>query len=154
MRKKLVTDNNQLTIFDILSREREEAVSALPGRLNVSAALNTALKSALRNAPKSRESVADDMTELLGIEITVGQINNWVADSHPHRMPADYLAAFCVATDSRQPLDVLNAASGVFTVRGPDALRAEMQKDVEAKKAIDQRIRQKEALIKALEGKP
>jgi len=45
-------------------------------------------------------------------------------------------------------------SAGVFTVRGPDALRAEMQKDVEIRKGIDKRIRQKEALIKVLEGKP
>jgi len=154
MRKKLVSDDGQLTIFDILSRERDEVISTLPGRLNVSIAFNAALKSALRSAPKSREAVADEMTDLLGVEIAVGQINNWVADSHPHRMPAEFLSAFCTATNCNEPLEILNTSAGVFTVRGPDALRAEMQKDVEIRKGIDKRIRQKEALIKVLEGKP
>ena len=154
MRKKIVTDDSQMTFFDILSRELETQVSALPGRLNVNLALNLSLKSALRSAPKSRDMVADEMTQLLGVEIAIGTINNWVADSHPHRIPVEYLPAFCVATCSTEPLEVLNTAAGVFTVRGPDALRAEMQRDQESKKAIDKRIRQKEALIRALEGKP
>jgi hypothetical protein len=144
--------SNQLNLFDLLTQERAERATCAPGRLCVSARLLSAVKLAIKEAPKSRETIADEMTELTGTEVTVGMINNWTAESHPHRMPAELLPAFCTATGSTLPLQILAEASGLFALAGPDALRADMQKDLEHQREIGKRIRQKEALIKALEG--
>lgn len=150
--KRIVPDNNQMSLFDLLTAERDEMSSKQAGRLCISVKLMAAVKKAIKEAPKSRETLADEMTEMAGAEITVNMINSYCADSHPHRLPAEFIPALVAATGSTEPLRVMNEAAGVFTVAGPDALRAEMQKDVEAKRKIDKQIRQKEALIKALEG--
>ncbi|MFZ2948937.1 MAG: hypothetical protein WA003_05580 [Desulfuromonadaceae bacterium] len=149
----LVSDTRQMGLFDLLQRERDERVSVQPGRLNISARLNAAIKQAIRQAPKSRETMADEMTELLGIEITVGMVNNWTAISHPHRMPAEYIPAFCIVTNSNDSITILNEATGVFTVNGADALRADIRKEEEALKARQREIRKKVALLEALEAK-
>jgi hypothetical protein len=141
----------QMNLFDLLSQNKEERAAVQVGRLCVSARLLAAVKLALKQAPKSRETIADQMTELSGFDVTVCMINNWCADSHPHRMPAELLPALCSVTGCTEPIRLIAEASGLFTLDGPDALRADMQKDVELKRDIDKRIRQKEALIKALE---
>lgn len=152
-KESLVSDTQQMSLLDLLQRERDERAAVQPGRLNISARLNAAIKQAIRQAPKSRENMADEMTVLLGIEVTVGMINNWTADSHPHRMPAEYIPAFCIVTNSNTTITIMNEAAGVFTVNGPDALRADIRKEEEALKARQREIRKKVALLEALESK-
>lgn len=152
-RKRIVTDNNQLSLFEILSQERDERAAIQPGRLCISTRLTAAVKKAIKEAPKSRESVADEMSFLTGAEITVHMINSWVSESHPHRLPAEFLPALCEATNCDEPIRIMTEARGMFSLAGPDALRSELQKKVEAKREIEREIRQGEALIKALEGK-
>lgn len=141
-----------MSLFDLLRAEKEERAASQPGRLCVSGRLMAAVRRAIKQAPKSRETLADEMSDLTGADITVAMINNWTAESHPHRIPAEYLPAFCTATGDHEALRILNETSGVFMVKGPDALRADVQKDLETKRDLDRRIRQKEALIKELEG--
>jgi len=150
-KKSLVTDQSQMSLFDLLKHDRELREETAPGRLNIAARLMAAVKLAIKDAPKSRETLADELTELMGYEITVHMINSWVADSHPHRIPAEVIPALCVATGSNEPLRIQAEAAGLFTLDGPDALRSEMQKDIEMKRRIERNIRQKEALLKALE---
>lgn len=150
--KKIVTDPAQMTLFDLLSQTRAERDAVAPGRLCISARLMAAVRAAVKQAPKSRETLADEMAELTGADITVHMINSWCAESHPHRLPAEFLPALCAASGSTEPMQIMAEASGLFALPGPDALRADMQHDLEQKREIDKRIRQKEALIKALEG--
>lgn len=150
--KKIVTDPSQMSLFDLLSQNKAERDEVAPGRLCISARLMSAVRAAVKQAPKSRETLADEMAELTGAEITVHSINSWCAESHPHRLPAEFLPALCASTGSTEPMRIMAEASGLFALPGPDALRADMQRDVERKKELDRQIRQKEALIKALEG--
>jgi hypothetical protein len=150
--KQSLVNMDQLSLFDLLKAEKEERAVNAPGRFCVSARLMIAVRHDLKQAPKSRESLADEMSLLTGADITVSMINNWTAESHPHRIPAEYVPAFCEATGSHETLRILNETAGVYMVKGPDALRADMQKDVELKRDIEKKIRQKEALIKELEG--
>lgn len=149
--KKSVIDSNQLTLFDLLKQEQIERTESAPGRLCISARLQAAIKHAVKQAPMSRETLADTMSVLTGRTVTIHMIANWIAESHPHHIPAELIPALCSATGCNDPLQVQIDAAGLFALAGPDALRADMQKDVEQKRAIDRRIRQKEALIKALE---
>lgn len=149
--KKIVDDPSQMSLFELLSQKKTECAAVQPGRKCVSAQLMASARVAIKAVPKSRETLADDMTNLTGQEVTVHMINSWCADSHPHRLPAEFLPALCEATGSIEPIRILAEASGLFTVQGPDALRADMQRDVERKRELDRQIRQKEALIKALE---
>ena len=152
IKQSLVT--GQMNLFDLLSQEKEERTATAVGRLNISARLNTAVRHALKHAGKSREIVADVMTELLGYEVKVTTISNWVAESHSHHIPAEYLPAFCEATKNNEPMRILAEASGLFTLPGPDALRAEIQKLDEEEKRVAAEKRKHKLLLQSLESKP
>jgi hypothetical protein len=151
-KQNLVTANiRQLSLFDLLSQERGQRAAERAGRLNISARIDAAIRAAIRNAPKSRESIADEMTELSGETVTTSMINNWTAESHPHELPGRLYATFCTATGDHELLRIQAEAAGLYTLKSPDALRADVMKDIEQKRELDRRIKQKEALIKALE---
>lgn len=150
--KKVVTDESQMTLFDLLSAEREERIEAAPGALCVSARLLVAVKTALKAAPKSRETIADEMVHLTGADVTVNMLNSWVADSHPHRLPAEYLPALCRACGSTEPMRVLADAAGLYALQAPDALRAEIQQFDEAEAQARAEKRKRKALLAAIEG--
>jgi hypothetical protein len=143
-------------LLDLLTQDAQERQSApAAGSSNVRDRLKEAMSLALKEAlPKSRWEVAGTMSHLLGVEISKYQIDAWVCESKEgHRISSEYLPAFCIACNSLAPLQVLNDACKVFTVKGPDALRAEIRRDEEAVKAIQQAKRKKEALLSALEGR-
>ena len=152
-RKKPVTGSGQLNLFDILLQEQTERLQSRPGRLNISGQLHAAQRLAAKNAPKSREQIADDMSDLLGITITIDMLNNWLSDSHPHRMPGEYYPAFCIATSDNELLRIQAEAAGVFTLPGPDALRAEIQKLDEQTRELQAEKRKRQLFLQELEGK-
>lgn len=150
--KKSVTNPGQLSLFDLLLQEREERQLSRPGRLCISAKLQAEVKKAVKQAPMSRETLADRMTELSGRTITIHMIANWVAESHPHYFPAELIPTLCIASGYNGPLQVQNDAVGIFTLPGADALRAEIQRLDEETKAL-QKERQKRLLfLKEMEG--
>lgn len=150
-KKSLVTA--QLSLLDLLKHDQEERAALRPGRLDIRGRLTAAIKNAISNAPKSRETLADEMTDLTGERITVGMINNWTADSHPHDMPGRFYAAFCTATGDIELIRVQAEAAGVFTLPGPDALRAEIQKQDEQIKKLQAEKRKRQIFLAELEGK-
>jgi hypothetical protein len=153
--KRLDVPTNQLSLLDLLSKDAQER-QAEPGAgsLNLHDRLKAAMSISLKQAlPKSRWNIAGEMSHLLGVEVSKYQLDSWVAESKDHRLPAEYLAAFCAATGSLEPLRVLNDACKVFTVQGPDALRAEIRRDEEEIKVRQRDRRKKEALLAALEGR-
>jgi hypothetical protein len=151
-KKRIDSDSSQLSLLDLLSQERSERTEKRPGKLCISGQLLSAVKEAIKQAPKSRETIADEMSNLTGSEITVHMINSWTSDSHPHRLPAEFLPALCAATNCDEPIRIMTEARGMFSLAGPDALRSELQKRIEARREIEKDIRKTETLIKALEG--
>lgn len=151
-RKKIVSDKNQLSLLDLLRAERDERQETRPGRLNITAQINAAIRRAIKDVRKSRETIADDMSDLTGERITVEKINNWTADSHPHEMPGRLYAAFCVATGDVELLRIQAEAAGIYTVKGPDALRAEIQKLDEEAKKINGEKKKRLLFLHELEG--
>lgn len=150
-KKKIVGDSLQMNLFDLLVAAREEQAATAPGRLNIAAKLAIAARTSIRNAPKSRETIADEMTELTGDSITVSMINNWTAESHPHRMPGEWIPAFCLATGDNGMIEIQAEAAGVFTLPGPDALRVEIQKLDEQSKAIAKEKQKRMLFLKEME---
>lgn len=150
--KRIVTDPNQLSLFDLLIQEQQERADNAPGRMCVSSQLLVAVRMAIRQAPKSRETLADEMSELTGQTISVHQVNNWTAESHPHRMPAEFIPALCESTGCLEPVRVLAEAAGVFTLPGADALRSEVQKLREEERKISAERRRRELFLRELEG--
>lgn len=152
-KESLVEDAKQMSFLELFQQVRDERSAAQPGKHNISVRLNASIRQNLRQAPKSRETIADEMTAMLGEIVTVAMLNNWTASSHSHRMPAEVLHVFCIVTGSNEPISIMAEAAGVFTVNGPDALRADIRKEEEALKARQREIRKKVALLEALEAK-
>jgi hypothetical protein len=154
-RKSLVTYNHkdQLSLFDMLKQDQGEREQVRPARLNIFAQIDASIKNAIRNAPKSRENIADEMSELTGEKVTIGMINNWTATSHTHEMPGRFYAAFCVATSDIELIRIQAEAAGVYTLPGPDALRAEIQKLDEETKKLQAAKKKRKAFLQELEAK-
>lgn len=154
----------QLSLFEAVIRQEMEIakIAPVPGSLNIRQQVIAALTSALRHAGKSREQIADEMTLYTGEEITVHMINAWVCQSKEnHRFPLEYLPAFRRATDSLDALNVVSQACGAFTLRGPDALRADIRKldektqaTKEQEKALVSERKRLETLLQEVEGRP
>lgn len=57
------------------------------------------LAKVIRRCAKSREQIADEMSNLVGRQITVAMLNGYTAPSkEPARFPAAFVCAFCEAT--------------------------------------------------------
>jgi len=152
-KKSLVADSFQLSLLDLLKQDQEERATLRPGRLNLRGRLIAAVKLAIKNVPKSREIIAEEMTDLTGERITVSHINNWTADSHPHDMPGRFYSPFCVVTNDIELIRIQAEAAGVFTLPGPDALRAEIQKLDEQAKELQAEKKKRMLFLQELEGK-
>jgi hypothetical protein len=152
-KKRFVMNSNQMSLFDLLVQEKNEHEQSRPARLNISTQITAATKNAIRKAPKSRESIADEMTSLTGERVTVSMINNWTSDSHPHEMPGRLYAAFCVASGDTELIRIQAEAAGVFILPGPDALRAEIQKLDEETRKLQAEKRKRTMFLQELEKK-
>lgn len=148
-KKRFADTPNQLSIFDLLIREKDSGASSpAEGSANIRERLRAAVADALKHPAKSRWQIAGEMSHLLGIEISKYQIDAWVAESKEHRIPAEYVPALCRVTESYEPLRVLTEAAGVYLMKSEEALRAEIQKwDEEARKAQGEKKR-REALLR------
>jgi len=151
--KKSVIDPGQLNLFDLLKQEQLQRQESTPGRLCIAAKLHAAVKQAVKQAPMSRETLADTMTELAGRRVTLSMIDNWLAESHPHDIPAKLIPALCIASGCNAPLQVQNDAVGVFTLPGADALRAEIHKLDEEVHVLKEAKRKRQLFLHELEGK-
>ena len=149
--KTILVNNKQMNLFDLLSQAREVRAEQIPGSQCISAQYLASVKQVLKQAAKSRETIADEMSFASGRTVTVSMINNWAADSHPHELSGEMEYYLCLVCGNDAPMRLKYDKLGRFTLDGPDALRADMQREIEQKREIDKRIRQKEALIKALE---
>ncbi len=99
----------------------------MPGALNFSIRLRSALSEALKATPLSRYEVAARMSELLGAEVTKHQLDAWTAESRePWRFPFEYAAAFEVACGVTCLQDLLSEMRGSKTLKGEDSLLAEL----------------------------
>lgn len=149
-RRKGFVNSNQRSLFDLLVKERAQRSASKTGRMSVGIPLQAAIRDAIRQAPKSRETIADEMSDLAGVTVSVHQVNNWTAESHPHRMPMELLPAFCRATGSVEPIKILAESAGIYTLPGPDALRAEIQKLDEESKRLQREKRKRELFLREM----
>lgn len=77
-------------------------------------AVQEALKRTLKNCQLSREEIAEEMTRLVGENITVNHIANWTAESkNGWRMPLEYAAAFYLITGDPGVIRAALAGSGI-----------------------------------------
>lgn len=155
---KVKTDPpRQLGLFDILIREkrtREKERSSEPGALNIQRAVRLAMCEAIKQCPLSRYEIAAKMSISMDVEVTRYMLDSYTSEAKEgHRMPAEYLPAFCKATGSMKPLKVLIEVTGLFALPGPEALRAEIQRLDEEIKRISAEKRKRKLLLREIGDK-
>lgn len=84
------------------------------------------LRADLELCGKSREQVAMDLSRLIGREITLAQMEKWVAESAPHRFPAEYMPAWYAATGSWRIFEALAEKAGLWAGTRDDQEFAEL----------------------------
>lgn len=153
-KKRKRIDNRQQSLFSLLKKSQELRQQISEGSLNVREKLRLACCAAIKQCSLSRWEIAGQMSHLLGVEITKYMIDAWTAESkNGHRMPGEYVPAFCKVTGSLEPLHVLAEAAGLFALPGPDALRSEIQRLDEDAKRIRQKKQKRMLFLKEMEKK-
>jgi hypothetical protein len=143
MQKRIAESANQSSLFDLLTQERDRIPAApAEGSANIQDRLRRAVSNALKHPLKSRWQIAGEMSHLLGQEISKYQLDGWVAESKEHRLPSEFLPAFCLVTECCEPMKIMAEAAGMFIMPGSEALRAEIQKlDEQARKTQSEKKR-------------
>lgn len=131
--------SRQLTLFDeiaVISAQVEKMKSQpQTGSGNIQTELKEAIAKAMAESGRSRFEIAGQMSDLLAQDVSKYQLDAYVAESKEgHRMPAEYLPAFCIVT-TWDPLELICKRLGLFLMPGHDALRSEIQ-------LYDERIRE------------
>ena len=145
-KKQPITDNQQLSLLDLLQQAQEQADQPIPaGSLNIEVSFRAAMSDALKRCPLSVHQIAGEMSHLLGETITAEMIYSWTAESkNRHQIWGIRLGFFCRVTKCRRPLEIVNDSAGYFCLPGPEALRAEIQhlREEEQKAAKERRKRE------------
>lgn len=80
------------------SLEDDRAFSSIEGSLNDELMVRTVLTGSIKRSGKTRETIADEMTALLGVTVTARMITAFTSESKElHRWPAAWDRAFCFA---------------------------------------------------------
>ena len=118
----------QLPLFDEVAKICEQGTPAT-GSCNIQVQLKESVSRAMSISKLSRYEIAGQISNLLGKDVTKYHLDAWVAESKDgHRLPAEYLVAFCKVTGSYEPLNLICKPLGLFIMPGSDALRSEIRK--------------------------
>jgi hypothetical protein len=107
---KMETKPIQLTFQ--MSRSRGASLRA--GSLRVKESVREALKRAVEACEMDRETIARELSRLVGEDVSIHTLNNWIADGkHDRRVPLEYAEALALITGDR---GILDAAFSTFRV--------------------------------------
>lgn len=153
-RKMDKAPSGQLSLFDMVRERQVERVNQhQEGSLVVGPRLRAALSSALRQCPFDRYEVASHMSRLLNRNISKDQVDAWTAESKDgHRIPAEYIPAFCQATGSVEPLRLLADVTDCFLLESEDALKAELGRISIERRELTRRDRAVRELLEEMRG--
>lgn len=143
-----------MSLLDFLQRGNSaNCGSSSLGSLNIEQRLRVALSEAIKRCHLSAHQIAGEMSHLLGETITADMIYSWTAESKTkHQIWAGRLPAFCRVTGDRRPLEILAETAGLFTLPGPEALRAEIQRFAEEERRARAEKRKREMFLQEMEG--
>jgi len=110
-----------------------------------------ALKTTLKQSSLSREQIADEMSRLLGEEVSKNHIANWAAESkNGWRMPLEWAAAFSVITGDYSVIKAVFEGSGINILNDSEMAFYEIGKAIEEKRESDARLKETRNRLNAL----
>ncbi len=113
-----------------------------PPSYQIHSQIKDVISEALKKSRFSRHQVAARMSEVLDSDITKSQLDSWSAESKEfHRFPAEYVPAFCYASEETSLLRVIvGPVRGVQLIVDQDAIKLQIAKlDDELKKMKDEK---------------
>lgn len=117
-----------------------EGITA-PGSLDDDSLIRTVLAQVMKESSKSREQIADEMSVLLGRQISVGMLNKRSVASHPtHAFPLSQVRAFCIVTDDWRLLSVIAERLGLRVIDQEEAELLELGRQYLRRRQADAEI--------------
>ena len=148
--KRAVDDGRQITIFQAIQEAKSRKLDDA-GSMRCMSELQQAMRVALKACPLSRYEIAGRMSHLLSEEISKSMLDAWTcerkSDDPGRHIPAEYLPAFCQATGSHEPLDVLDDRAGRIALGSLDAMRSEIHRMKEDARNLLREVRKREELL-------
>lgn len=130
-------DTRTLDLF-----ETPRPAPAAPGGLDVDRELRHLVSRVLKETPHSRYEVAARMSELLGVDVTVHQLNAWTAESRDGwRFPLSYLPALEVACDTLALTEWIAGKRGCALLVGEETLFAELGRLQQLEREVKEQIK-------------
>jgi hypothetical protein len=105
-----------------------------------SAIVRDALLRDLKGCLLSREEVAVRLSKQVGRPITTAQIDAFVAESKPHRFPAELVPAWIAITGSRRLLDALARQIGLSVATQEDRDFADLGRAAVQRKKLERKL--------------
>lgn len=156
-KRKRIDNPKQQSLFDLLVETQAQIAFAEndEGSLDLRDPLRKCICMAIKQCSLSRYEIAGKISHLLGVDVSKTTIDAWTAESKEgHRMPAEYLPAFCAVTGDLTPIRIIAELAGMFALPGPDALRSEIRKlEEESKRILDEKKKRILFLKEMEEGK-
>lgn len=138
-KSKRKIDDKTLSLFDLLKPEGSPA----PGGMNISMRVRHAASRAIsayhKRTGQDRIDVCSEIYKLTGIEVSIGTLNGWTAESrdltgdgidyHGNRrwgIPVEIAPAFCQVTGDWEVLFIQAEAGSFKALKGRDVVRARM----------------------------
>ncbi len=88
-----------------------------PGSMNDAALIRAIVVDAMKHCTKSRAQIADEMSLLVGTQVTERMLNAFAADSREdHRFPSELARAFCAVVGDDRLLTCCAEAAGLHVI--------------------------------------
>jgi len=140
---------NSISTYDLRARQlslpfmTSKSFDYSAGSFRRAEAVQEAVRKALKGCFLSREQIADEMTRLIGEEISKNHIANWAAESkNGWRMPLEYAAAFSMITNDKTVIKAAFAGTGINVLDDSEMAFYEIGKAVEEKRESDARLKE------------
>ena len=123
----------------------------LSAKLGISDDIKAIAAEDLKRCRYSREEITLALSGQVGREITVAQINAWVAESHNNRFPLDVVPAWVRVTGSPRLLEMVCSEAAMYLANETEhRLAAYGRRVIELDKATDREARLKADLMERL----
>ena len=125
------------------SMSKSKAANLRAGALRVKEGVREALKAAVDGCALDRETIARELSRLVGEEVSLHTLNNWIADGkHDRRLPLEYAAALAVITGDAQVLSAALERAGFKVLSPTDVAYYQLGRAVAEKKRNRKRERE------------
>jgi hypothetical protein len=111
-----------------------------PAREDTGTRIKRVLVRDLAECGLSRAQVAFDISQVVNRAITESQIDNYAAESKPHRIPIELIPAWVGVTRSHRLLDLLCEEVGLCAMSAQDRELAELGREQIHKERAERRL--------------